>query len=110
MLLKDFLRVIKNNPTIYILSIENERLYKDLIENNVDMSEVYNVLPYLGDNLVEIQTDVNYDTAIIYQSMVKQVLVLYSTMYIFIGLSHSEFFITDNESKKIVQGIEQTNN
>lgn len=97
MLLKDFLRVIKNNPTIYILSIENEILYKDLIENNVDMSEVYNVLPYLGDNLVEIQCDVNYDTVIIYQSMVKQVLVLHNTMYIFIGLSHSEFLKSHDE-------------
>ena len=109
MLLKDFLRVIKNNPTIYILTIENERLYKELIENKVDISVIYNVLSYLGNNLVEIQSDVNYDTAIIYQSMVKQVLVVYSTMYIFIGLSISEF-ITVNESKKIVQDIEQTNN
>lgn len=110
MLLKDFLRVIKNNPTIYIISIESERLYRDLIVNNVDMLEVYNVLPYLGDNLVEIQSDVNYDIEIIYHSMVNQVLVLYSIMYIFIGLSHSEFFISNNEINKIVQGIEQTNN
>lgn len=107
MLLKDFLRVIKNNPTIYILSIENERLYKDLIENGVDISEVYNVLPYLGDNLAKIQSAVNYDTPIIYQAMVKQVLVLCNTMYIFIGLSHSEFLVPQNELNKIIQGLEQ---
>lgn len=109
MLLKDFLKVIKNNPTIYILSIENERLYKDLIDNNVDISEVYNVLPYLGDNLVKIESAVNYDTPKIYQARVKQVLVLCNTMYIFIGLSHSEFFMSNNELKRIVQGLEQIN-
>lgn len=97
MILKDFLRVIKNNPTIYILSIENEILYKDLIENGVDMSEVYNILPYLGYNLEKIQSNDNYDTAIIYHAMVKQVLVLHNTMYIFIGLSHSEFLKSHDE-------------
>ena len=101
MILKDNLYVIKNNPTIYILSIENEILYKDLIENGVDMSEVYNVLPYLGTNLTEIQSTDYYETAIIYHAKVKQVLVLHNTMYIFIGLSHSELNKIIQESGQI---------
>ena len=34
MLLKDFMHLLINHPSIYILSIENEKLYNEITPNN----------------------------------------------------------------------------
>ena len=103
MLLKDFMRLLINHPSIYILSIENEKLYNELKEYNVDELEIYNILPHLGTLYKEIQDHVLYNTKLIDNAKIKHIIVNQRAIFIFIGLSCTEFLLTENEINGILK-------
>lgn len=101
MLLKDFIHLLINHPSIYILYIEHKKLYNELKEYNVDDLEIYNLLPYLGTLYKEIQDHVLYNTKLIDNAKIKHIIV--NQRAIFIGLSCTEFLLTDNEINNMLK-------